>query len=77
MKSLLRVIILHCAAVALIYGQSRSINNTLGSGGTFTVKDGSTTFLSLSQSDGYLSLNKSLTLPVTTGSARSGIQRDR
>jgi hypothetical protein len=53
---------------ALLFAQSGSINNTLGSGGTFTVKDGSTTFMSLSQSTGYFSLNKSLTLPVTTGS---------
>jgi len=51
-----------------LYGQTGSINNTLGTAGTFTIKDGSTTFLSLSQSTGYLSLSKSLTFPVTTGS---------
>ena len=47
---------------------SQNITNTLGTGGSFTIKDGSTTFLNLSQSDGILSLNNSFTLPVTTGS---------
>jgi len=50
------------------YGQSGSINNTLGTGGTFTVKDGTTTFLSLGQSDGYLDVAQSLRLPLTTSS---------
>jgi hypothetical protein len=50
-----------------LYGQSGSINNTLGSGGTFNIKDGSTTFFSISQSTGYVSLTNSLTLPATTG----------
>ena len=54
---------------ASLFSQTGSINNTLGTGGSFNVKDGSTTFLSLSQSNGYLSLNKSLTLPLTTTSA--------
>jgi hypothetical protein len=49
-----------------LYGQNGSINNTLGTGGAFSVKDGSATFLTLSQSTGYLGLNKSLTLPATT-----------
>jgi len=48
------------------FSQSGSINNTIGSSGSFTVKDGSTTFLTLTQSDGYLSLAKSLSLPATT-----------
>lgn len=52
----------------LLYSQSGNINNMLGSGGTFTIKDGSNTFMTLSQSDGYLNLVKSLKLPVTTGS---------
>ncbi len=51
-----------------LYGQSGSINNTLGSGGSFNIKYGTDTLLSLIQSNGYLSLNKSLTLPVTTNS---------
>jgi hypothetical protein len=52
----------------LLCGQTGNITNTLGTGGAFTVKDGTTTFLSLGQSDGYLSLAKSLTLSLTTGS---------
>jgi hypothetical protein len=51
---------------ASLYAQSGSINNTLGSGGWFIIKDGSTTFLTLSQSDGYLTLGNSITLPSTT-----------
>lgn len=46
--------------------QSGNINNTLGSGGTFTVKDGSNIFLTLSQSNGNLTLTNSLNLQVTT-----------
>jgi hypothetical protein len=52
----------------LLYSQSGSINNTLGDGGTFTIRDGSTTFLSLSQSTGGLSLSNCLALPFTTSS---------
>jgi len=44
---------------SLLYSQS-DIINTLGTGGIFSIKDGSTTFFSLSQSDGHI------TLPVTT-----------
>ena len=50
------------------FSQTGSINNTLATGGSFTIKDGSTTFLSLSQSDGTLSLNKMLNLPSSTDS---------
>ena len=44
---------------SLIYSQN-NITNTLGTGGTFTIKDGSTTFFAVDQSDGRL------TLPITT-----------
>ena len=50
-----------------IYSQSGSINNTLGSGGSFVIKDASTTFLTLDQANGYLNLSKSLTLLETNG----------
>jgi len=50
-----------------IYSQSGSINNTLGSGGSFVIKDASTTFLTLDQANGYLNLSKSLTLLETSG----------
>ncbi len=43
----------------LVFPQN-SITNTLGTGGVFTIKDGSNTFFTLSQSDG------SITLPITT-----------
>jgi hypothetical protein len=49
-------------------GYAQNITNTLGTNGTFTIKDGSTTFLTLSQSNGYLGLSSSLTLPATTSS---------
>jgi hypothetical protein len=67
MKTTLFTATLLVMFAASLYGQN--INNTLGSGGTFTIKDGSTTFLSLSQSSGNLNLNKSLSLPATTGSS--------
>jgi len=57
-----------------MYGQN--ITNTLGSGGSFVVKDGSTTFLSLSQADGNVSVNNTLTLPVTTASTLGVIFKD-
>ncbi len=66
MKTAFFTTILLAILPASLNGQSGSINNTLGSGGSFNIKDGSSTFLSLSQSNGYLGLNKSLTLPVTT-----------
>ncbi len=47
---------------------SQNIISTLGVSGQFSIKDGSTTYLSLSQSTGYLSLNRSLTLSNTSGS---------
>jgi hypothetical protein len=68
MKTTLFTSMLFVILVASLYSQSGSINNTLGSGGKFTIKDGSTTFLNLSQSTGYLSINYSLTLPASTGS---------
>ena len=48
--------------------QTGSINNTIGSSGSFTIKDGSTTFFTLAQSNGYLTLAKSVSLAYTTGS---------
>ena len=68
MKRTIVVTMLLLVLTASMYAQSGSINNTLSTGGAFTIKDGSTTFFSLSQSTGYLSLNKCLALPVTTSS---------
>jgi hypothetical protein len=47
---------------------SQNITNTLGTSGMFTLKDNTTTYLSLSQSTGNLSLNRGLVLSNTTSS---------
>ena len=47
---------------------AQNINLTLGTSGLFSIKDNTNTYLSLSQSTGHLSLNRSLTLPYTTSS---------
>lgn len=47
---------------------SQNITNTLGISGSFIVKDGSNTFLTLDQTTGYLFLDRCLTLPYTTAS---------
>jgi len=47
---------------------SQNITNTLGTSGLFTIKDGSTNYLTLSQSNGNLSLNRGLVLTNTTSS---------
>lgn len=52
-----------------IYSQTGSINNTLGEGGSFVIKDATETFLNLDQADGYLNLSKSLELLETSGAA--------
>jgi hypothetical protein len=44
----------------------QDITNTLAPNGNFKIKDGSADYLSLSQANGYLSLNRSLILPNTT-----------
>ncbi|MDZ7764557.1 MAG: hypothetical protein U5K00_09040 [Melioribacteraceae bacterium] len=59
MKSIIKIIVVIVFSITL-YSQSGSINNTLGSGGLFTIKDGSTTFFSLDQSDGELTLSGSV-----------------
>lgn len=46
---------------------SQSITNTLGASGSFIIKDGANTFFTLAQSTGYVTLNKSMSLPYTTG----------
>ena len=50
----------------LLIGQN--ITNTLGTSGVFKIKDGSADYLTLSQSTGYLSLNRSMDLPNTSNS---------
>jgi hypothetical protein len=69
MKTFLFSILLMAIFSNSLYSQSGSINNTLGTGGSFIIKDVSAnTFLTLDQATGYLTLNKSLSLPATTSS---------
>lgn len=50
---------------------SQNITNTLGTSGLFSIKDGSTTFLTLSQATGDLSISNNLRLPL--GSLSAGV----
>ena len=68
MKPVISTLLFLVLLSASLCAQSGSIHNTLGSGGMFTIKDGSTTFLTLNQSDGNLGLSRSLALPSITGS---------
>ena len=52
---------------------SQNITNTLGSSGIFTIKDGSTSYLTLSQSTGQVNILKSLRLEYTTSSGLGAI----
>ncbi len=68
MKPKLKIIL---AALALIFSAavySQNITNTLGTSGSFKIKDGVTTYFTLTQSNGYVELNKSLRLAYTTNS---------
>jgi len=60
MKPFIVVALCSMLSAPTLFSQSGSINNSLSDGGIFTIKDGSTTFLTLSQSDGSLSLNNIL-----------------
>ncbi len=55
---------------------AQNITNTLGTSGAFTIKNASTNYLTLYQSTGFLSLNRSLVLPNTSGSAIGVIYKD-
>lgn len=48
---------------------SQSISNTIGTSGSFVIQDNTTTFFSLSQSNGNLSLSNNLFLPNTLSSS--------
>jgi len=58
------------------YQYSQNINGKLGTGGQFIIRDTNNTFLSVPQGTGYLTLNRSLTLPGTTGSTIGVIYKD-
>ena len=51
---------------------AQTINGKLGTGGQFIIRDTTTTFLTLDQSTGELSLNRSLILPVSTPGSQFG-----
>ena len=67
------VLTLTSMAFAAAMAQTGSINNTVGSGGSFTIKDGSTTFFTVSQANGFAGLTKSLSLPVTAADSTLGV----
>jgi len=54
---------------------SQNISNTLGSYGVFRIKDNTTVFAELNQTDGKLSLFGNLSIPVTTNSATGVIYK--
>jgi hypothetical protein len=60
-------------------GYTQNITNTLGTSGTFTIKDGSTNYLTLTQSSGQVNILKSLrlesTIDSTTGIIFKGTSR--
>ena len=64
------LIILTIACVVYSAGElnAQSITNTLGTSGTFTIKNASTNYFTLSQSTGEVNILKSLRLENTTGS---------
>ncbi len=72
MKTITVILLL---AVCALPVYSQNITNTLGSTGLFSIKDNTTTFLTLSQSDGLLSLNKNLSLLNTTSSSLGVIMK--
>lgn len=51
---------------------AQNINGKLGTNGQFIIRDTTATFLSLSQTTGDLSLNRSIVLPVTTFGSQFG-----
>jgi trimeric autotransporter adhesin len=63
-----KIFILICNLILSSHLNSQNITNTLGANGLFSIKDGSVTYFSLSQSNGHLSLGRSLSLPNTTSS---------
>ena len=63
-----RLILVHVICVYSTTLFSQNITNTLGVSGLFRIKDASNNYLTVTQSTGYLSLNKSLVIPNTTDS---------
>lgn len=69
MKSVIKILVFFLSSVMLF---SQNITNTLGSNGLFTIEDGSTTFFSLDQSDGELTLSGSIVIPSQAHDSQVG-----
>ena len=65
---ILKTFFLFFSIASVIYSQN-NITNTLGTSGAFYIKYGSSTFFTLSQADGLLSLNNNLSMLNTTSSS--------
>lgn len=65
-KILPKLLAVFCLVILTSGSYSQSIINTVGSSGMFRIKDGSNNFFTLTQSNGYVELNKSLRLFATT-----------
>jgi len=61
-----------CNLIICNFQFSQNITNTLGTSGVFSLKDASTTFFSLSQSSGNLSLFRGLEL-LNTSAPTDGV----
>ncbi len=69
-----QVITLFTLALFSVSLHGQNITNTLGTNGTFTIKDASfNNFMTLSLSDGYLDVYKSLTFPFTATDSTIGV----
>ena len=68
MKNIISII-LYSLCLMIGISRAQNITNTLGTSGLFSIKDGSSTFLSLNQANGFLSLNKGFTLSNTSDSS--------
>ena len=66
MKTKLFIILLTAILGSSTYSQS--ITNTLGASGSFIIRDDASTFFTLEQATGLLTLNKNMSLPSTTNS---------
>jgi trimeric autotransporter adhesin len=65
-KILPKLLIAFCLVIFTGGSYSQNIINTVGISGVFRIKDGSSNFFTLTQSNGYVELNKSLKLVETT-----------
>ena len=54
MKTLLQTLLFFLLVTQICFAQN--ITNTLGTAGVFSIKDGSTTFFSVRQNDGYIGI---------------------